>query len=123
MRQVIYEQLGLAQKEAFLDIAAFFRGWDWRILERIVGKLQLDILVDHGLAHPALKDTDNFSGIGQLTRYSEQPWRTEMVVMHDLMYAIASRRAQGNRVHSEDQTHLPDRLLLDSFGMVSPQQS
>ncbi len=39
-------------------------------------------------------------------------------MMHDLLYAIACRRAHGNRVHSEDQAHLPDRLLMDSPGMV-----
>ena len=119
LMQVIYEKLDGAQKEAFLDIAAFCRFWDWRTVERIVGKAQLDTLVDLGLVHAKLRDIDSFSGIAHLTRYSEQPWRTDMVMMHDLLYAIACRRAQNNRVHSEDQTHLPDRLVMDSPGMVS----
>jgi hypothetical protein len=41
-----------------------------------------------------------------------------MVMMHELLYAIACRRAQGNRVCSEDQTHLPERLKMDGPGMV-----
>lgn len=114
--QVIYEKLDLDQKEAFLDIAAFCRYWDWRTVERIVGKAQLDTLVDLGLVHAKLRDTDSFAGIAHLTRYSEHPWRTDMVMMHDLLYTIACRRTQGNRVHSEDQAHLPDRLLMDSPG-------
>ncbi|XP_024397252.1 uncharacterized protein [Physcomitrium patens] len=113
---VIYEKLDLDQKEAFLDIAAFCRYWDWRTVERIVGKAQLDTLVDLGLVHAKLRDTDSFAGIAHLTRYSEHPWRTDMVMMHDLLYTIACRRTQGNRVHSEDQAHLPDRLLMDSPG-------
>lgn len=113
---VIYEKLEPPQKEAFLDIAVFCRYWDWRIVERIVGKPQIDALVDLGLVHAKLRDTESFSGIAHFTRYSEQPWRTHMVMMHDLLYAIACRRACGNRVHSEDQTHLPDRLLMDSPG-------
>lgn len=117
--QVIYEKLDLDQKEAFLDIAAFCRYWDWRTVERIVGKAQLDTLVDLGLVHAKLRDTDSFAGIAHLTRYSEHPWRTDMVMMHDLLYTIACRRTQGNRVHSEDQAHLPDRLLMDSPGSVS----
>lgn len=118
LTQVIYEKLEPPQKEAFLDIAVFCRYWDWRIVERIVGKPQIDALVDLGLVHAKLRDTESFSGIAHFTRYSEQPWRTHMVMMHDLLYAIACRRACGNRVHSEDQTHLPDRLLMDSPGTV-----
>jgi hypothetical protein len=116
--QVIFEKLGLAQKEAFLDIATFFRSWDWRIVERIVGKPQLEQLVNQGFVHSKLKDVENFTGIMQLTCYSEQPWKTEVVMMHDLLHAIACRRAHGNRVQSEDQAHLPDRLLMDNPGMV-----
>jgi Leucine-rich repeat (LRR) protein len=114
---VIFEKLGLAQKEAFLDIATFFQSWDWRIVERIVGKPQLEQLVNQGFVHSKLKDVESFTGIMQLTCYSEQPWKTEMVMMHDLLHAIACRRAHGNRVQSEDQAHLPDRLLMDSPGM------
>jgi hypothetical protein len=114
---VIYEKLGPAQKEAFLDIAAFLRGWDWRTVERIVGKPQLDTLVDQALINAKLKDAESTSGIAQYTRYSERPWKSEMVMMHELLYAIACRRAQGNRVCSEDQTHLPERLKMDGPGM------
>ncbi|CAK9200856.1 unnamed protein product [Sphagnum troendelagicum] len=114
---VIFEKLGLAQKEAFLDIATFFRSWDWRIVERIVGKPQLEQLVNQGFVHSKLKDVENFTGIMQLTCYSGQPWKTEVVMMHDLLHAIACRRAHGNRVQSEDQAHLPDRLLMDNPGM------
>jgi hypothetical protein len=41
-----------------------------------------------------------------------------MVTMHDLLYALACKHTQGNRVLSEDQTHLPDRILMDGPGMV-----
>lgn len=116
--QVIYEKLGPAQKEAFLDIAAFLRGWDWRVVERVVGKPQLDTLVDQAMVSAKLKDAEGTSGIAAYTRYSERPWKSEMVVMHELLYAIACRRAAGNRVHSEDQTHLPERLKMDGPGMV-----
>ncbi len=116
--QVIFEKLSLGQKEAFLDIATFFQSWDWRIVERVIGKRQLGQLINQGLVHAKLRDIESISGIVQFTCYSEQPWKTEMVMMHDLLYAIACRRAHGNRVHSEDQAHLPDRLLMDSPGMV-----
>jgi len=114
---VIFEKLSLGQKEAFLDIATFFQSWDWRIVERVIGKQQLGQLINQGLVHAKLRDIESISGIVQFTCYSEQPWKTEMVMMHDLLYAIACRRAHGNRVHSEDQAHLPDRLLMDSPGM------
>lgn len=117
--QVIYEKLGPAQKEAFLDIAAFLRGWDWRTVERVVGKPQLDTLVDQALVSAKLKDAESTFGIASYTRYSERPWKSEMVMMHELLYAIACRRAAGNRVHSEDQNHLPERLKMDGPGMVS----
>jgi hypothetical protein len=117
---VIYEKLGPAEREAFQDMAAFFRCWDWRTVQRIIGKPQLDALVDQGLLHAKLMDVESVPGIAQLTRYSEQPLKTEMVMMHDLLYALASKHSQGNRVLSEDQTHLPDRLLMDGPGMVRP---
>jgi hypothetical protein len=117
---VIYEKLGPAEREAFQDMAAFFRCWDWRTVQRIIGKPQLDALVDQGLLHAKLVDVETVPGIAQLTRYSEQPLKTEIVMMHDLLYALASKHSQGNRVLSEDQTHLPDRLLMDGPGMVRP---
>lgn len=114
---VIYEKLGPAQKEAFLDIAAFLRGWDWRTVERVVGKPQLDTLVDQAMVSAKLKDAESTSGISLYTRYSDRPWKSEMVMMHELLYAIACRRAAGNRVCSEDQAHLPERLKMDGPGM------
>ena len=83
-----------------------------------MGKPQLDTLVDQAMVSAKLKDAEGTSGIAAYTRYSERPWKSEMVVMHELLYAIACRRAAGNRVHSEDQTHLPERLKMDGPGMV-----
>ncbi len=74
--------------------------------------------MDQALINAKLKDAESTSGIAQYTRYSERPWKSEMVMMHELLYAIACRRAQGNRVCSEDQTHLPERLKMDGPGMV-----
>ncbi|KAH8966401.1 hypothetical protein BDL97_03G023600 [Sphagnum fallax] len=118
---VIYEKLGPAEKEAFQDLAAFFHGWDWRTVQRIVGKPQLDALVDQGLVHAKLTDVESIPRIAKLTCYSELPWKTEMVTMHDLLYALACKHTQGNRVLSEDQTHLPDRILMDGPGMEPSQ--
>ncbi|KAG6552854.1 hypothetical protein Mapa_005509 [Marchantia paleacea] len=114
--QVIYDRLDMTLKEAFLDISIFFRGWDWRIVDRIVGKPAMKSLMSQALIAASKKDTESLYGIAQWTRYSEHPWKVELVGMHDLLAAIGSRRAQGNRVQSEDQTHLPERLLVDGPG-------
>nr|QFS19073.1 putative leucine-rich repeat-containing protein TAO1 [Apopellia endiviifolia (species B)] len=114
--QVIYDRLDGSLKEAFLDISIFFRGWDWRIVERIVGQSQMKCLTSQALIAACKKDTESLYGIAQWTRYSEYPWKVDLVCMHDLLVTIGSRRTQGNRVLSEDQTHLPERLLVDGPG-------
>lgn len=88
----------------------------------MVGKPQLDTLVDQAMVSAKLKDAEGTSGISLYTRYSDRPWKSEMVMMHELLYAIACRRAAGNRVCSEDQAHLPERLKMDGPGMVSSYQ-
>ncbi|CAM6104349.1 unnamed protein product [Calypogeia fissa] len=114
--QVIYDRLDRLLKEAFLDISIFFRGWDWRIVERIVGQSQMESLMSKALITAREKDSETLYGIAQWTRYSDYPWKVNLVGMHDVLATIGCRRAQGTRVLSEDQAHLPERLLVDGPG-------
>lgn len=108
--QASYDKLSAELKQVFLDIAVLFRGWDWRIVERIVGKENLSTLVELALVSVKTRDTEGLTGIAQLTRYSEYPWKMDLVTMHDLLSDIGSSISQSTRVRSEDASVLPELL-------------
>ncbi|XP_024521209.1 uncharacterized protein LOC112342872 [Selaginella moellendorffii] len=113
--KVIYDGLDPSFQEAFLDVATFFRGANWKMVERSLGKHQLASLADQAFVFAKQKEPDAqwcSQDLLDSVPVCRQSMRlnTEVVEMHDLVYSLGHQLAKGSYVTSSDAQRLPDVL-------------
>lgn len=91
-----YESLPEMCKDPFLDICAFFKGWDWNTVSDIVGDSELDMLENRALV---TKDTNM------------------TLTLHDVILAIGNQKGRGSRFIITNEKQWEELLVKDMHGI------
>lgn len=91
-----YDSLPEMCKDPFLDICAFFKGWDWNTVADIVGNSALDMLEKRALVTKATNMT---------------------LSVHDVILAIGNKKGYGSRFIITDANQMKELLDKDMHGI------